>query len=131
MFEEREREEDGPPKRRMISKFGFVGVAVVDIIIIVFDERRNDLRIIIAPNPCLLLLLLKGCCCCRCRCDWSLSKSVPRCNIYYYTTKTNKCINFCRFEKLTFFDKCFLLEKNLRKTNTLTNEEKSSKSLFL
>ena len=118
----------------MISKFGFVGVAVVDIIIIVFDERRNDLRII-APNPLLInaripsLLLLKGCC--RCRCDWSLSKSVPRCNIYYYNTKTNKCINFCRFEKLTFFDKCFLLEKNLRKTNTLTNEEKSSKSLFL
>ena len=70
----------------MISKFGFVGVAVVDIIIIVFDERRNDLRII-TPNPLLInaripsLLLLKGCC--RCRCDWSLSKSVPRCNIYY------------------------------------------------
>ena len=47
-------------------------------------------------------------------------------HILLYTTKTNKCINFCRFETLTFFDKCFLLEKNLRKTNKQTNEEKSS-----
>ena len=89
MFEEREREEE-------MNSNGFVGVAVVDINIVVFDERRrNDLRII-APNPpLLLLLLLKGCCCCcRCRCDWSLSKSVPRCNIYYsiLLTLSTKCV---------------------------------------